>query len=417
MMRVLVFEQWRGGHYFDYLKCLLPRLSELASEVVVTLPRRALESEEFEAKIGTYRAFRNIRFESIIPDADPRLPLRERLTLLMNVRNAIAHTKPDYVLVTSADAQTLAMGALAHIGITLLPKNIPSEATFHTGYGSAVANLNHLMKEAVYRFAYSGCTWTRMNFVNFLYYEYVLRHHCRWAERVRLVPHPISNAPRLTASQARRLLGVPEDGRYLGILGSLDARKAVPELLAAFRAAKLGATDRLLLAGRLDPAFRSLIAEEYADLLKSGRLVLVDRFLTDCEVTQGYTALDLVCTTYRDFPGVSGLMLNGLAAGRPVVSHDFGWSRALIRRFGVGHLVNLSDTAGFAKTLRNALEASASYIESEPTKRLLALHDVSNFTETMLDQIRRMAGKPERRPLLTWDWVLEKLNREDRFKL
>ena len=43
MMRVLVFEQWRGGHYFDYLKCLLPRLSELASEVVVTLPRRALE--------------------------------------------------------------------------------------------------------------------------------------------------------------------------------------------------------------------------------------------------------------------------------------------------------------------------------------------------------------------------------------
>ena len=110
-------------------------------------------------------------------------------------------------------------------------------------------------------------------------------------------------------------------------------------------------------------------------------------------------------------------MLNGLAAGRPVVSHDFGWSRALIRRFGVGHLVNLSDTAGFAKTLRNALEASASYIESEPTKRLLAFHDVSNFTETMLDQIRRMAGKPERRPLLTWDWVLEKLNREDRFKL
>ena len=156
MMRVLVFEQWRGGHYFDYLKCLLPRLSELASEVVVTLSRRALESEEFEAKIGAYRAFRNIRFEPIIPDADPSLPLRERLTLLMNVRNAIAHTKPDYVLVTSADAQTLAMGALGHIGITLLPKNIPSEATFHTGYGSAVANLNHLMKEAVYRFAVFG---------------------------------------------------------------------------------------------------------------------------------------------------------------------------------------------------------------------------------------------------------------------
>jgi glycosyltransferase involved in cell wall biosynthesis len=413
-MRVLVFEQWRGGHYFDYLECLLPRLSELASEVVVTLTKRALESEEFETKVGACRAFGNIRFESSIPDADPSLPLRERLTLLMHLRDAVARTKPDYVLVTSADSQTLAMGALGHLGLTQLPKSIPSEATFHSGYGPALATIKHFMKEAVYRFAFSGCSWTRLNFVNFLYYEYILRHHCRWAGRVRLVPHPVANAPRLTRSEARSLLDVPQDGRYLGILGSLDARKAVPELLAAFRAAKLGATDRLLLAGRLDPDFRSLIAREYGDLLKSERLVLIDRFMTDREVNQGYGALDLVCTTYRDFPGVAGLMLKGLSAGRPVVGHDFGWSRALIRRFGVGCVVNVSDTHGFAQTLRSALEASANYIEPESTKRLLAYHDTSNFTETMLDQIRRAVGKPGRHPLRTWDWVLEALKPEYR---
>ena len=42
-MRVLYFEQWQGGHYFDYVERLLPRLSELASDVVVVMTKRALE--------------------------------------------------------------------------------------------------------------------------------------------------------------------------------------------------------------------------------------------------------------------------------------------------------------------------------------------------------------------------------------
>ena len=58
------------------------------------------------------------------------------------------------------------------------------------------------------------------------------------------------------------------EGRYLGLLGSLDRRKAVPELLAAFREAQLAPTDRLLLAGGLDPAYAALIAEHYNDLLR-----------------------------------------------------------------------------------------------------------------------------------------------------
>ena len=271
-------------------------------------------------------------------------------------------------------------------------------------------NFNHLIKENIYRLAFSGCTWTRLNFVNFLYYEYVLQHQYNWAERISLVPHPIPVTPRLSQTDARRLLGVPEDGRYLGILGSLDKRKAIPELLAAYRTAKLPATDRLLLAGCLDQQYRALIASEYGDLLKSERLLLIDRFLTDQELNQGYSAFDLVCTTYRDFPGAASLMLKGIAAGRPVLADDFGWCRALIRRFGVGWTTDVSDTYGFAQTLRKALDASTRYTETEAIKRLLRFHDPTNFTETMLDHIRRVVGKPERRPILTWDWVLEALD-------
>ena len=365
-------------------------------------------------RLQALRAFTNVRFDSSIPHADPSLPIRERLTVLMHLRDAIMRIKPDYVLVPSADAQTLAMGTLGHLGLSLLPKHISTEATFHYGYGPALATLKHFMKEAVYRFSFSGSNWTHLNFINFLYYEYILRQRCRWAERARMVPHPVPKAARLPRTEARRLLGIPQDGRYIGLLGSLDPRKTVPELLIAFRGANLGATDRLLLAGRLDPLFRDLIAKEYNDLLKSERLVVIDRFLTENELTQGYGALDVVCATYRDFPGAASLMLRGIAAGRPVIAQDFGWPRAVIKRFKVGRTTDVTDIDRFSQDLRKALEESANYTELEGTKRLLTFHDPSNFIETMTDRIRQQSHKAQRHPLHTWNWVLEAVDPEYR---
>lgn len=419
-MRVVVFEQWQGGHHFNYLQYLLPRLSELVSEVVVATTKPAIESEQFAAKLGNYGALRNLRFEGSVPHHDPSrmfnssaaTAARERFTLLMNLLDAVSRIKPDYVLVPSADAQTLAMGVLGHIGLKFLPKNIPSEATFHNGSPDA-ATLKQSLQEVARRLAYSGSSWTHLNFVNFLYFEWAREHRWRWSERIHLVPDPVPKAPRLTRVEARRLLGVPQEGRYLGFLGSLDSRKAVPELLAAFRAAKLGKTDRLLLAGNLDASYRTLIAKDSGDLLKSQRLVVIDRFLTESELIQGYCALDLVCVANRP-PVLSSLMLKGVAAGRPIVSHDVGWSSALVRRFGLGRVADVFSTNNFAQTLREALDASADYQELEATRRLLAFHDISNFTETMLDNVRHAASKPQQQPLLTWDWVLEALEPEYR---
>ena len=410
-MRVLVFEQFYSGHYFTYIEHLLPRLSDLASDVVVAITKPAIKSEHFKETLGKHRALRNVQFEGCVPPADGSLPARERFALLLNLRDAISHTKPDYVLVPSADGPTLAMGILGHAGITLLPKGIPGEATLHYGYGPTAVTVRHFLKETAYRVAYSGCSWTHLNFVNFLFFEHALARGWRWAERIRLVPDPVPRASRFSKTEARKLLNVPSEGRYVGFLGLLDPRKAVPELLAAFRAAKLGESDRLLLAGRMDPAFRALIADDYNDLLKNDRLIVIDRHLTETELIQGYGALDLVCVANRP-PGLSSLMLKGVAAGRPIISHDFGWSSALVRRFDLGKVADVFKTDEFAQTLRNALEASTDYRESEATKRLLAFHEISNFTETMVDNVRIAVGKPQQQALRRWDWVLQALTPE-----
>jgi hypothetical protein len=155
---------------------------------VVAITKPAIESEHFKVTLGKHRALRNVQFEGCVPPADGSLPTRERLALLMNLRDAISRTKPDYVLVPSADGPTLAMGILGHAGITLLPKGIPSEATLHYGYGPAAVTVRHFLKETAYRVAYSGCSWTHLNFVNFLFFEHALAQRWRWTERIRLVP-------------------------------------------------------------------------------------------------------------------------------------------------------------------------------------------------------------------------------------
>jgi glycosyltransferase involved in cell wall biosynthesis len=198
------------------------------------------------------------------------------------------------------------------------------------------------------------------------------------------------------------------------MVGGLDARKAVPAALSAFRAATLASSDRFLLAGKLIPEYRTLVQSQYRELIHGGRLVLLDRYLTDEELTHAFAALDLHCSTYNDFSGLSSLMLKGLAAGIPVVVADQGWSRAIATRFGVGRVADHRNTESFAQVMKSALEDSATYRQTPAVDRLLQFHSITNFVEGLVQQAGVLAGKPPMAPILPWSWVLEALPLEQR---
>jgi glycosyltransferase involved in cell wall biosynthesis len=228
---------------------------------------------------------------------------------------------------------------------------------------------------------------------------------------------PVPQAAKIERHTARRALGLDAGGRYLGMIGGLDARKAVSATLAAFRVAGLASTDRFLLAGKLPPEYSKLIRDEYQDLIRNGTLVVLDRFLTDQELALGFAALDVHCSTYTDFSGLSSLMLKSIAAGVPVVVRDQpGWARATVRRFRVGHAADVGNALAFARTLREALEASSSYIEGSAVARLLRFHSIANFTEGLVERAAALAGKAAAlASIVSWAWVLEALPPERRY--
>ncbi len=413
-MKVLVFEQWNGGHFDNYLECLLPRLAELADEVVVAVTPRFMSSPQSPARHPGISSLPNVLFAESVPEISPRLTLADRYRAARNLSDAIREVEPDYTLVPSADAQSFAIAASQFAGLDVLKGLGPVEATFHTGYGPSLSTPGQHLRELGYGWIYRQLRLTRMNFVNFNYYEYLTSQGRGCKSDVRLVGDPIPTLQPIGRELACRMLGIDPAGRYIGLLGSLDRRKAIPELLAAFRAARLSATDRLLLGGRLAPEFGALIRDRYADLVASGRLVVMDRFLSRDELHHGFEALHLVTPVYYSFPGLASLALKAVAAGRPILVHDLGWSRSLVRRFEVGQRVDIADGSAFARALEVGLEAAQGHRRSEAVSRLLEFHSVENFTENMLEGVALQLGVERERSRCSWSWVLEALPPERR---
>ncbi len=412
-MRVLVFEQFHLGHHYHYLHHLLPPLIDLVDEVVVAVTEEGRRSEEFTAKLAPYLG--RVAFDTGVPPADTGLPLRERWRVCRNLRAAVSRARPDYVLVPSGDGQSTVMPLLSLSGLGGLPNGCPAEVGIHYGAGRAARGLKGTLRNLYKEFQLLTAGWTRVHAVNLLLYEHLKARRGRLSDRLVLLPDPIPANPRLGKAESRRRLGIPADGVYLGVAGMIDLRKAVPELLAAFRAAAKSPDERLLLAGKIVKPHLGVIDREYGDMVREGQLVLLDQFLDETAFQTALTAMDVVCTPYPRHEHLSGVLLHGLAAGRPILANDQGWSRTIVRRFDAGWTCDVLNHQQLTETIRTALDRGNGYQESEATKRLLAFHSPDNFAGSWVQGIRAALGRPAPPGLRSWEWVAAAIPGDKRY--
>jgi glycosyltransferase involved in cell wall biosynthesis len=129
------------------------------------------------------------------------------------------------------------------------------------------------------------------------------------------------------------------------------------------------------------------------------------------------TALDVVCTPYPAFGGLSSTLLEGVAAGRPILANAYGWSQAIIKRFQLGWTCDVYDHDRFVEAIRTGLDRSTSYRESEATMRLLAFHAPPNFGNVWVQRIREHDSSQAASDIRSWSWVLEAIPEERRFAI
>jgi teichuronic acid biosynthesis glycosyltransferase TuaC len=193
--------------------------------------------------------------------------------------------------------------------------------------------------------------------------------------------HPIDKG------EARRALGLPEDGRLIVYVGRLEEAKGLRELGEAFEAitfagAQRGAGEKLHLAlvgeGSLGPELAALAGRVNA--FGKGRMLLVSGKPLP-EVARYVGASDLLALpSYNE--GTPNVVLEALACGTPVVATSVGGIPDVVTHGKTGVLVPPRDaealTAGILEALGHswdtgAIVASAPASWDESAARLHAM--------------------------------------------
>jgi teichuronic acid biosynthesis glycosyltransferase TuaC len=174
-------------------------------------------------------------------------------------------------------------------------------------------------------------------------------------DRVMHVPNGVDRhlfRPRNRA-EARRSLGLPERGKMLLFVGRLEKEKGLEELVAAYRDLITKSSESISLAFLGDGSFRESLAEQVKELknvhlLGNRPAEDVARYLAAANV--------LVLPSWAE--GTPNVVLEALAAGRPIVATHVGGIPDVVRHDCTGLLVPPRDVPALASALRTALHRS-----------------------------------------------------------
>ena len=392
-MHVMVFEGSQGGgHAFNYQRLLLPALAALTDDLIVVANEEVLRLPSTQVHLRDMPA--GIQWDACVPHTSGS-QFRQKLVIRGALKAALRRHRPDHLYVPTADTLSQVLGFTAPFDTCEFPFGLEAEAVVHRcGFAYPADNL---AKQLLYRIGYWGhchAPWTRFISVDLISYEWIQRHGGRLAERNDFLPDPIEDWPIKDRCDACRRLGLAEDSQWIGCVGAINERKGIDLLLAAFAAAPLPPNARLLLAGEHQSSIRELLNTRYAELVRAGRVVSLDRYLTVEELADTVAALQLVCTPYPRQIALASIVLRAAAGRRPVLATDFGWCGRVVPAFQLGWICNVRNIPEFAQAIARRLEQSSQWQPSPVAERLLEFHSPENFAATFTAPLCERLGKP-----------------------
>ena len=201
-------------------------------------------------------------------------------------------------------------------------------------------------------------------------------------------PHPMyeSFGPQLDKADARKKLGLAENGKYLLFFGFIRKYKGLDILLRAFADERIQeAGIKLIIAGEYydKPEEYKAIIEEHG-LEKA--LVQANDFIPDSEVSTYFSAADMVVQTYKTATQ-SGVTQIAYYYHNPMLVTDVGGLAELVPHNKVGYVTS-TDIKEIADAILDFYEnkREAEFVENIKTERL-------RFTwESMIAKLFEVGG-------------------------
>jgi glycosyltransferase involved in cell wall biosynthesis len=401
-IRCLVFEPDSSGHRLQHVRHLTEALLAAGCRVSLALQTDARDRAEYKVHLRSLEPHVELLLRC---HARQQLNLRTPRRRVHELAGTLAELRPDWAYVPYADriTQAAAIESVLHGGGAF--SRTPVEAQLMRGkYGYPLRSGRERLSAMANRWLTLRNPWR----VTHLLDPWILRGLGVADEsRFRLIPEPVEQRVPMDRREARRLLAIPVDGRYVAMIGALEPRKGIEELLAAVERATLAADDRVLLVGKVTPPIRALLETRHDRLFRVKRVVLLDRYVSDEELGAAFFAADVIAVTHPRQIGSSGTLVRAAAAERYLLTSDFGWVGWVNQLFQLGTSVNVADTDALAAALKTAFDRSESFRRTEAANRFCRYHTVENqqahWLREIAEQLSLTVGSLANR--LDWEWV------------
>jgi glycosyltransferase involved in cell wall biosynthesis len=384
---------------------LADALLDVGCELVIALQSDAQRHEEYTMHMQPLESHVQIRTNLNPEQKSDYFSVAARVTELID---AISAERPDWVYLPYADMVTQAAAVRDFLYGGRQLHAIPIEGQIMRGrYAYPDHSWREHVGSAVRRWMTRRSPWRVTHVLDTWVYDKLqgMAHTTEF----RRIPEPVEPLPQLDRDEARRVFGIPTGGRYVAVAGLLDTRKGIDLLLEGFARAKLLADDRLLLVGRVVPEIADLIGRDYSALVSSGRLIVVDRYVTDFEVGCCFLAGDVVVVPHPRQVGSSGTLVRAAAAKRPLIASNYGWIGWVTRQFELGAAINVSDPTVFAEAIESALRESDEWRQHQKAARFCQYHTVKNQKAHWLVSLAQERGVAigDYADRIDWSWVTE----------
>jgi hypothetical protein len=331
----LVIEPSVSGHHRTYLERIVEGI--LAHGLDVTLgSSTSSDAESYCRDLQRRRGAERVslvlaelpkgcgRFGSVADDAARELSYRRFFRHIY--KSAAAVGRIDRVFVPYLDHCLNALGLLGSpFGSTPLD-GICMGPSFHFKQMGIVAprRWSDVPKEQLFRLLLARQAVRRVFTIDQTLYLYTRRSRFPGSRKLEYLPDPVELVGSHSKTTAREALGIPASTKVVLLYGSLDLRKGIAALLQ-YMITGPGRDSVLLAVGEQTADVRALLSSQQARRLElEGRLLQIDRYVTDEEEQMVFAAADVAWLRYEGFYQMSGVLVKSAKVGLDLELSDEG---------------------------------------------------------------------------------------------
>jgi glycosyltransferase involved in cell wall biosynthesis len=226
--------------------------------------------------------------------------------------------------------------------------------------------------------------------------NYVIKYLNKFPHATKVIPLPdpitITEVKPEEVDNLREKLVIRSNKFVFLVFGALTPRKGISQLLTAISLLAEDLCDRfcLLLVGEASIENKTQFLSQIANLQQEHSIQIICNFefVSESEVPIYFQLADLVLAPYQRHIGMSGILLLAAAAGKPVLSSDYGLMGQVVREYELGMVVDAGKPEAIAQELTQfLLHSKEAIVNPSQMQAFVTANSAARFAQIICDRI------------------------------